>query len=93
MQENKGYYFFRYLVRPNEEIIDRFLNECLVPILESFLDWYEYMTNPNKKDVVNRFHWITPYGLYNPFMEGTAEKFRTYRLTGSSLGLRPRINR
>lgn len=93
MAENKGYYFFRYLVRPNEEMIDRFLNECLIPILESFLDWYQYMTSPNKKDIVNRFHWITPYGLYNPFMEGTAEKFRTYRLTGSTLGLRPRINR
>lgn len=93
MQENKGYYFYRHLIRPSEEVFDRFMAECLIPILEAFLDWYEYMTAPNRKELENRVHWITPYGLYNPFMEGTPERFRTYRLTGSTLGLRPRIKR
>lgn len=93
MEENKGYYFFRHMIRPTEQVLDRFLNECLIPILEAFMDWYTYMTSPNKKDTPNHSHWITPYGLYNPFMEGTQERFRTYRLTGSTLGLRPRIAR
>ena len=89
---DRDYHFFRYWVRPDAERFERFMHGCLYPMLEAFLDWYIYMTHPNRKDEVNKFHWATPYGLYNPFMEGTQERFRNFRLTGSTLGLRPKVH-
>lgn len=89
---DRDYHFFRYWIRPDEERHQRFLHGCLYPMLEGFLDWYEYMSHPQKKEQPNHCHWATPYGLYNPFMEGTQERFRNYRLTGSTLGLRPKVS-
>ena len=89
---DRGYHFFRYWIRPDEERFQRFLHGCLYPMLEAFLDWYTYMTHPQRKDEVNKVHWPTPYGLYNPFMEGTLERFRNFRLTGSTIGLRPKVS-
>lgn len=88
----QDYHFFRYWIRPDEQRFERFLHGCLYPKLESFLDWYSYMTHPNRKDQVNKYHWMTPYGLYNPFTEGTPERFRNYRLTGSTMGLRQKVS-
>ena len=93
INDNRDYHFYRYWVRPDEERHQRFLHLCMYPILESFLDWYSYMTHPQRNDEVNKYHWVTPYGLYNPFLEGTQERFRNFRLTGSTLGLRPKIRR
>jgi len=91
INQEREYHFFRYWIRPNTERHERFMQECLYPMLEAFLDWYEYMTHYNRREEVNRVHWIQPYGLYNPFTEGTQERFRNYRLTGSTLGLRPKV--
>jgi hypothetical protein len=44
-------------------------------------------TTPDTEQV-HRHHYLTPYGLYNPYLEGTGERFRTYALTGSTLGLK-----
>lgn len=68
------------------------MNQMMFPMLEAFLDWYEYMVSPQKSSTVNRVHWTTPYGLYNPFMEGTQERFRQYRIDGSLDGLRPKVS-
>lgn len=91
MHNNVDYYFYRFIGRPQPSEIDRFCFGCLYPILEQFLDWYEYMTSPNRYDPnnVNRYHWATPYGQYSPFLQDTAERFRDYRLTGSTVGLIP----
>jgi hypothetical protein len=85
-------HFFRYWMLPDKERHERFLHHFLYPMLEAFLDWYCYMIHPQKQDEVNRYHWSTPYGLYNPFMEGTLERFRNFRLNGSTLGLRPKVD-
>ena len=90
IDSDRDYHFFRYWIIPDRGMVDRFRHRCLYPMLEAFLDWYEYMSLPSQKGVVNKVHWMTPYGLYNPFMEGTAEKFRNFRLTGCKHGLRPR---
>jgi hypothetical protein len=55
------------------------------------MDWYEYMAAPDKDQRVNKFNWMQPYGLYDPFLQGTRERFREYRLTGTTLGLRKRV--
>lgn len=90
ISENRDDHFYRFVAVPSMQRFTRFLHMCLYPMLESFLDWYAYMTSPNKNNIVNRYHWVTPYGLYNPYMEGTDERFRNYALTGSTLGLRPK---
>ena len=87
----RDYHFFRYWVRPDTERFERYMRGCLYPMLEAFLDWYEYMTHASRQDEVNKYHWIQPYGLYNPFTEGTQERFRNFRLTGSTLGLRQKV--
>lgn len=92
IDQNRDYHFFRYWIKPDEDRLNRFLHGCLYPILEAFLDWYLYMTHPQKKDQLNKYHWMTPYGLYNPFTEGTAERFRNFRLTGNTVGLRPKVS-
>lgn len=89
MKENPDYYFYRHLAVPLSDEVSRFCHTCLYPALEHFLDWYDYMVHPQRSQQVNKVHWVTPYGLYNPFMEGTEERFRNYRLTGSTRGLRP----
>ncbi len=68
------------------------MKQMMLPMLEAFMDWYEYMITPNRSGVLNRVHWTTPYGLYNPFMEGTQERFRQYRIDGSLEGLRPKVH-
>jgi len=88
--ENTDYYFFRLLLKPTMDEFARFNYSCLYPILEAFIDWYCYMTHPTRETAVNNCHWMTPYGLYNPFLEGTQERFRNYRMHGSTRGLRPR---
>jgi len=92
IDSDRDYHFYRYWVLPDEERFQRFTHLCLYPMLEAFLDWYFYMIHPNRKDEVNKYHWVTPYGLYNPFLEGTQERFRNFRLTGSTLGLRPKVH-
>lgn len=89
---NRPYYFYRYWIRPDEKRFSRFMKQMMFPMLEAFMDWYEYMITPNRSEVVNRLHWTTPYGLYNPFMEGTQERFRQYRIDGSLEGLRPKVH-
>ena len=86
MTENPDYYFYRYIGRPTLTDLKRFCHACLYPMLEAFIDWYDYCTKTTND--VNRVDWMTPYGLYNPFVEGTSERFRNYRMTGLPTGLK-----
>ena len=95
MTENEDDHFYQFMGIPNIERFQRFLNISLYPKLEQFLDWYDYMIGqPHyqrmKTERINTLHVMTPYGLYNPYLEGTDENFRHYALTGSTLGLRKR---
>ncbi len=90
IDKDRQYHFFRYFIKPTKDRFERFMHLIMYPMLESFLDWYEYMSHPYREKELNKTHWVTPYGLYNPFMEGTLERFREYRLNGSTLGLRPK---
>ena len=93
MKENPDTYFYRFIGRPSLSDIERFSHACLYPMLEGFLDWYEHVTAPDRDLRENHVDWIQPYGLYNPFVMGTEERFRTYRLTGSPIGLRKKVYR
>ena len=89
--DNEDDHFFMYMAKPDEKRFNKFLHVTLYPYLEQFLDWYEYMTHPQRKEQINKLHTMTPYGLYNPYMEGTDEKFRQYALTGSTIGLMRKV--
>lgn len=84
--DNVDDHFYQFIARPKMERYQRFMNLCMYPLLERFMDWWEYKTG--KITGVNKYHYLTPYGLYNPYLEGTDEKFRTFSLTGSTVGLR-----
>lgn len=92
IEENEDDHFYKFNAKPNKERHERFLNISLYPKLEQFLDWYQYLTGGTDVSFhdCNSLHVMTPYGLYNPYLEGTDEAFRHYALTGSTLGLRKR---
>lgn len=91
ISENREDHFYRFISKPIEQRFVKFLHMCLYPILEAFLDWYDYVSDPYKNTQINRVHWLTPYGLYNPYLKGTEEQFRKYALTGSLIGLQKRV--
>lgn len=82
------YHFYRFWLKPTMTGLERFCWGALYPMLEAFLDWYDYLIHPDRDNIVNRVHWFQPYGIYNPFENGRPESFRNYRLTGSTAGLR-----
>jgi len=89
MTSNPEYYFYRYLGKPTETDLDLFCSAALTPMLEAFLDWHEHQLKIQMGiESINKTDWMTPYGLYNPFVEGTIERYRNYRLTGSTIGLK-----
>jgi len=90
IRENQEEHYYRFMAKPTMDDFQRFCHACLYPILSAFVRWYLAMIHPDRKSLVNDYHWMTPYGLYDPFQQGTAEKFRHYRLHGSTLGLKPR---
>jgi len=98
IQENEDDHFYQFMAVPNMGRFQRFLAISLYPKLEQFLDWYDYLTGKPRFNATvskdgpphNTLHVMTPYGLYNPYLEGTDENFRHYALTGSTLGLRKR---
>lgn len=89
MTDNPDYYFFRLINTTSMDEFERFCHATLYPIITAMMDWYDWMLDKSKP---NSYHWMTPYGLYNPFMEGTQERFRQYRLHGTTAGLRPTRN-
>ena len=92
MSENPEKTFYRYIFPPTPGDLQRFAHATLYPILEAFLDWFEYHEEARLGgNPVNKYCWIAPYGQYNPFVEGTSERFREYRLTGQPNGLRKRV--
>lgn len=96
IKDNEDDHFYQFMAIPDMGRFQRFLQISLYPKLEQFLDWYDYLTGKEPYNSVstcdryNSLHVMTPYGLYNPYLEGTDEAFRRYALTGSTLGLRKR---
>ena len=88
MSANPEYYFHRFMGKPTADDIELFCQVVLTPMLEAFMDWYEHQLKTQLGiEALNKTDWMTPYGLYNPFVEGTIEKYRNYRLTGNTSGL------
>jgi len=78
------HYFMRWEVEVPGRHLYRFWIEFLEPVLENIWDWYVWKVI--KK--TNRYHWRTPYGIYNPLADGGGTDLDEYLDTGSTAGLR-----
>jgi hypothetical protein len=71
-----GEWFLRFRVEITTKDIERFQRECLDPLLEQLYDWWECITGCSAEcayQYCNRHkstHFRTPYGIYNPLLEG-----------------------
>jgi hypothetical protein len=92
LTDNQDEIFFRYIGRPTLLDLQQFCHMTLYPMLENFLDFCEYCDAERRGEAtVNKHLWLQPYGMFNPFVIGTEERFREYRLTGNPSGLRKRV--
>lgn len=101
IDENDSYFFERLLVEITSEDIDKFLYQCLEPLLENIYDdyewwcWcqaeggdhYDHVTRSNVFPEHQRRHYRFPYGVYNPIIEGRNTDYDEYLDHGSSVGL------
>lgn len=96
--EDKESYFLRFTVPVSTAEILDFEQHCLTPALENLCDWWEWIKStddpfaqmgvtPAGREISNRFHWRTPYNLYNPMAEGRTGDIDAYLDEGSLVGL------
>lgn len=88
------FFFMRWRVEILPSDIERFKVECLNPILEQLLDWWNYVSHSNCKEISGVFgsqyghHFRMPYGVYNPLLEGNPTDLDNYLSNKSEIGLR-----
>lgn len=91
LQSNRaGEWFSRWKVGISSQDIERFKHQCLAPILESLLDWYDKQMGKCHQQLPIDYHtptnWRTPY-FYNPLAEGGSGEVDRYLNDGSRAGL------
>jgi hypothetical protein len=82
-------FFARWETVFSPENIARFRKRTLDPLLENLCNWYRFLTNiPSKPEwELLGLHWQTPFGVYNPLLEGGATDLDAYLVEGSTVGL------
>lgn len=102
IKDEPDHYFMRWNISIGKPDVERFKTQCLVPILENVCDDYEWWDVCWKDNIPvfdidtreRRFpdhsyrHFVTPYGVYNPLLEGGTGDLDDYMQTGSETGLR-----
>lgn len=92
----ENFFFARWKVDIGQRDIELFRNQCLDPILEQLITWYDWVaSDEGRKDPFawSTFtndppvHWRHPFGLYNVLDEGGSSDFDEYLLTGSEVGM------
>ncbi len=92
-----GEWFSRFNVEVTEADVERFRQECLDPILETMLDWYDHITGTSSKrspfDCApggsdRMVHWTHPRGVYNILDENGTSDLDAMLESGSTAGLR-----
>jgi hypothetical protein len=86
-------YFVRWNVGVLPADVKRFQERCLNPVLEQLCDWWAAMQDCDGSDYFKPptphglIHWQTPYGIFNPLLEGGSTDLDHYLATGSEAGL------
>lgn len=99
IREDASSFFMRWTVYIYQSDIKKFKEWCLNPILEGLCDWYRWVSRcvENKQyegysdDPFHKYgkgiHYLMPYGLYNPVIEGHHHELDYYIEHGSEIGL------
>ena len=88
IREHPGDFFYRWNVRVTPGDVERFRRECLDPILENMLDWYQMITSfPDPWQAIQGIHWRHPYGAVNQIDQGYSSDVEEYLKDGSTVGL------
>ena len=83
-------WFARWNVPVASSDLESFKHRCLNPVLEQLCDWYQWMaSDKTRQDPFGcPFHWMQPFGLYSPLIDGSGTTdLDEYLLDGSTTGL------
>lgn len=91
IKDSADHYFMRWKVEVTPDDVERFCRQCLNPILENLLDWWDEVNPPAKQprplNYSTPHNWRHPFGVYNPLDEGGSTDLDEYLTTGSEVGL------
>lgn len=88
IEEAPGEYFARFKAEVAPADVKKFERECLQPILEGLCDWWDWVKGGDDPfRAGNRLHYRSPYGVFNPLLEGYATDLDNYLDTGNIVGL------
>ena len=93
IEEDAGHFFMRWKVEITPQDIERFKREFLNPVLEQLCEWWSWVSRPTCKDGTDHWdhegglHFRSPYGAYNPLLEGGSSDLDEYLSSGSMVGL------
>ena len=92
-----AFFFMRWKVEIGSHDMIRFRRECLDPILENLIDWWDEINplaplkgtsnQPRPPNYYTPLNWRHPFGVYNPLDEGGSSDLDEYLATGSEVGL------
>jgi hypothetical protein len=85
-------YFMTWDVTITTKDIERFRIECLDPVLENLIEWYEFVASCNREPqnmwkTRDGLHWRTPFGVSGSVDQYNSE-YDDYLDSGSMVGLR-----
>lgn len=90
LSEEPAYWFMRWKVEISPQDLERFKLQFLNPCLEHLCDWWEWVATHLDDPFdggANCTHWRTPYGIWNPLLEGGSTELDEFLDSGSELGL------
>ena len=85
-------HFYRWEVQLTEEDLDEARNTIFHPILEQFMDWYEWVsvdwgTSPFREG--NTIHYMRPFGMFDAHDWGNRGSYFDLMTTGQTVALTP----
>lgn len=93
IKDDPDHFFMRWNVEITPQDIEAFRRKSLDPILEQLCDWWDWVKYPGdpfvstgKNDPQNK-HFVAPFGIWNPLLEGASTEYDELLVTGSEVGL------
>ncbi len=96
IHDKPEHYFMRWKVNIRQKDMETFNRNCLYPILEQLLDWWEWIEcdpfdpwDPSKRGCEsNWLHWRAPWGVYDSLAGGFRGDYFDYLTTGRTIKLK-----
>ena len=86
IEENKDYFFMRRESKVSGKDIELFEERSLIPILETLCDWWEDL-NKAASPFESHSHYVLPYGVSSPLIDGGFSDLDEYLMNGNETGL------